>query len=216
MSVIKIENKSYTVEPLYQWDTDQVLEIRGLSLARVPEIHFSNVAMSRALVRPATMDVAGVIRVGVPNSLLQTSAALTVYLCDYEGSTFQTLYKLDIPVKARTKPEGYTFQDDAGEIYSFEALENMVYNAVYTLDSKYAEFTEQMESRCKSAESAALTSAVHASKAANSAAEAAAEAAAAAVTEALDAAILKSDIVEIVKVSELPAEPDSAVLYVVV
>ena len=215
MSVIKIENKNYTVEPLYQWDINQVLEVRGLSLARVPEIHFSNVAMSRAIVRQATMDAAGVIRVGVPNSLLQTSAALVVHLCDYEGSTFQTLYKLEVPVKARPKPEGYTFQDDAGEIYSFEALENMVYNAEHELRAQYEANSVALKA-AQDAASASANSAAASAASAKAAENAAAAAATEAAAEAVGNAILKSDIVEIVKVSELPEAPAANVLYVIV
>ena len=36
MATVKVEKNSYTVEPLYQWDKDQTLEIYGLSLASIP------------------------------------------------------------------------------------------------------------------------------------------------------------------------------------
>lgn len=130
MAVVKVENKTYTVDPLYQWDKNQALEIRGLSLAKVPELHFSNTLMDRAIPRPASMDAAGVITGQVPNSLLQKASRITVYVCTYEGSTFKTLYKLEIPVRARPMPSDYTFEDDAGEIYSFNALETQVANAL--------------------------------------------------------------------------------------
>ena len=71
MATVNVEKNSYKVEPLYQWDLNQQLEVYGLSLATVPEIHFTNVAMSRAIVRQARMDAAGVITVDIPNSLLQ-------------------------------------------------------------------------------------------------------------------------------------------------
>lgn len=128
MSVVKVEKNNYTVEPLYQWDLNQVLEIYGLSLAAIPEIHFTNVAMGAAIVRQAKMDSAGVVTVDVPNSLLQKPYKITAYVCGYHGATFETYYKIDIPVNARVMPSDYTLADDA-EVYSFKALENAVANA---------------------------------------------------------------------------------------
>lgn len=129
MASVKVEKGRYTVEPLYQWDQNQVLEVYGLSLASIPEIHFSNTAMDRAIVRQATMDAAGVVRVDIPNSLLQKSYTVNVYICTYTGGTFETLYKLEIPVKARTQPADYKLVNDP-EVYSFNALENQVVNAL--------------------------------------------------------------------------------------
>lgn len=121
----------YSVDPLYQWDLNQVLTIYGLSLTTIPEIHFTSSAMERAIVRQATMDDDGVITVNIPNSLLQKPYTITAYVCMYEGETFETLHKIDIPVKARKAPADYTFVDDADEIYSFKKLENMIADIPY-------------------------------------------------------------------------------------
>lgn len=128
MSIVKMQNNTYTVEALNQWDLNQVLRVYGLSLARVPEVHFSNMAMDRAIPRQATMDAAGVITVDIPNSLLQKPYTINAYICGYNGTTFETYYKLDIPVNKRPQPADYTLQDD-DEVYSFKALENAVVNA---------------------------------------------------------------------------------------
>jgi hypothetical protein len=141
MSSAIVKNGRYTVEPLYQWDVNQVLEIRGLSLPTRPEIHFTNASMERVIVRQSTMDDTGIITVDVPNSLLQKPYKITAYVCIYEGETFESLYTIDIPVKARKKPADYTIEYD-NEIYSFNKLENMVKTATVRYDeinTKYAE-----------------------------------------------------------------------------
>ena len=130
MANVTVQKDRYTVDPLYQWDLNQVLEIRGLSLPSIPEIHFTNEAMDRAIVRHANTDAAGVITVDVPNSLLQKPYKVKAYVCLYEGDTFETLYLIEIPVKARKKPIDYTLEDTDGEIYSFNALENAVVNSL--------------------------------------------------------------------------------------
>lgn len=126
--IVKVIKNTYTAEPLYQWDLNQVLRVYGLSLARVPEVHFTNQALGRAIVRQARMDARGVITVDVPNSLLQKPYTITAFICGYNGTTFETYHKLDIPVKKRPKPADYTLTNDP-EVYSFKALENAVANA---------------------------------------------------------------------------------------
>lgn len=137
MASLTVENNTYKVESLYQWDKNQVLTIYGLSLATIPEIHFTNEAMDRAIVRQASMDSAGVITVNIPDSLLQNPYKLTVYVCIYERDTFETVYKMTIPVKARKRPTDYTFSDADGEIYSFNTLENLVLNTVNNTKKDY-------------------------------------------------------------------------------
>ena len=130
---ITITGTRYSVNPLYQWDINQVLQIYGLSLSKIPEIHFTNNSMERAIVRQSTMDDAGVITVEVPNSLLQKPYPITAYVCIRDGDTFVTLYKIDIPVKARKEPSDYVFIDNGEDIYSFNQMENMVNNVVFNL-----------------------------------------------------------------------------------
>ena len=137
MNSVIVENNRYTVDPLYQWDINQVLEVRGLSLESIPEIHFTNEVMDRSIPRQATMNDAGIITVNIPNSLLQKPYAIKAHICIYEGDTFKTLYTISIPVKARKMPTDYTLENDE-EIYSFNALENLVNNTVATVNANYA------------------------------------------------------------------------------
>lgn len=125
MAIVKVENKTYTVDPLYQWDVNQDLVIRGLSFAAAPEIHFTNASMVRAVRVFSTMDAAGVITARIPNSLLQSSQKVKAHVCTREGDVFKTWYTIEAPVRARVKPADYTITDDP-EVYSFVALENLV------------------------------------------------------------------------------------------
>lgn len=156
MATVSVEKNICNVEPLYQWDLNQELVIYGLSLASIPEVHFSNALMGKALVRQATMDKAGVIRAEVPNSLLQKPYSVQAYVCVYEGDTFETVAKLDIPVKARNKPEDYTLEDDP-EVYSFNELENQVVNAlakVAEAEAAYKSATTALEDAVEEAAAA--------------------------------------------------------------
>ncbi len=148
MGDISITGSRYSVESLYQWDSNQTLVIYGLSLPKTPEIHFTNSSMEHAVVRQATMDDAGVVSVGVPNSLLQKALTLIVHVCIYEGETFKTLYTIEVPIKARKQPADYTFVDDANEIYSYNALEYKLNDTLADYDlaiAKYDEAVEELE-----------------------------------------------------------------------
>lgn len=133
MSNVIVKSNRYTVEPLYQWDLNQVLTIYGLSLASIPEIHFTNTGMDRAIVKQATMNDAGVISADVPNSLLQKPYTITAYVCIYEGDTFKSLYAIEIPVKARKKPGDYTLENDE-ELYSFNTMKNQILNLMSSIE----------------------------------------------------------------------------------
>ena len=138
MPKVTVTKDRYVIDnPLYQWDLNEVLEIRGLSLPSIPEIHFTNNVMERAIVRQASMDNAGVITVAIPNSLLQKPVPVVVYVCVYEGDTFTSQYKIEIPLKPRKQPTDYSFTDDQEEVYSFNALENQINNAMVYYDEKY-------------------------------------------------------------------------------
>lgn len=142
---ITVDKGKYTVESLYQWDINQVLEISGLSLPATPEIHFTNDTMDRAIVRRSTMDSAGIITVEIPNSLLQKPYTIKAYVCLYEGDTFRSLYQILIPVKARKKPADYTLEATDEEVYSFATLERKVYECVENTDKAILE----LDNTCK-------------------------------------------------------------------
>ena len=124
---------SYVVDSLYQWDLNQVLSVTGLNLPTVPEVHFSNANMDRAIVRQATM-MNHVISVGIPNSLLQEPLRIRAHIGIYEGGAFKVVEVVEIPVIARKRPNDYQIQDSDEEIYSFKALENEIANRVKLSD----------------------------------------------------------------------------------
>lgn len=117
----------YKTDSLYQWDLNQEMQVHGLDLAAAPEVHFSNSSMGRAIVRQATLS-GGVIRVDIPNSLLQEPLRVHAHIGTYVGRTFKTIELVEIPVIPRKRPDDYQIEDSDGELYSFKALENALVN----------------------------------------------------------------------------------------
>lgn len=127
MADLKIDKSRYTVDSLYQWDTNQELKIYGLSMVD-PEIHFTNEAMGGSIVVDCTVDESGVISVKVPNSLLQYKYSIVAYIAGFEGDTFKTYHKVTIPVKARKRPGDYTLSLSDNEVYSFKSMSDRITN----------------------------------------------------------------------------------------
>lgn len=190
MTIVKVEKNTYTVDPLYQWDLNQVLEIRGLSMAEVPEVHFTNDAAVRAIRRFATMDAAGVICAEVPNALLQTAGKIRALVCIREGEVFKTYHEIRIPVKARPQPADYTITDDQ-DIYSFTELENLVHENITKAEAA-ATSAAASAAQAVDVANAANTAANAATATAEAAAEVAAGIAATANAAATAAAEAKS------------------------
>lgn len=118
---------SYVTDSLYQWDINQVLSVTGLNLSVAPEVHFSNSNMDGAIVRQATLDN-HIVRVGIPNSLLQMPLTINAHIGVYEGDTFKVIELVQIPVIPKKRPLDYKVENSDEEIYSFEQLRNALNN----------------------------------------------------------------------------------------
>ena len=133
---------NYVTDSLYQWDVNQDLVINGLGLSMAPEIHFANANMNRAIVRRSSIDN-GVITVRIPNSLLQSALTIKAYIGVYEDETFKVIETVEIPVIGRAKPYDYTIMDEDEDIYSFNALEQLVYTSVEEINELYEKFNAE-------------------------------------------------------------------------
>lgn len=145
MSIVQIMNTVYKADPVYQWDKNQVLQIRGISVPSKPEIHFATSNMAKAIVRQADVDDEGVISVNVPNSILEKPYKITAYVCIYDGDKFNTLYAVDIPVIERYQPDDF-IPDTEEEIFSYKALHNRIENLL-TLSTQTEGNSELLDMR---------------------------------------------------------------------
>jgi hypothetical protein len=150
--------------------------------------------MVRAVRRFATMDAAGVIRVEVPNALLQQPYKIKALVCIREGEVFKTYREIHIPVKARPQPADYTITDD-DDIYSFLALETLVYESVAEVKASNAAAAAAAAQAVTTANAAAATAngIAGTANAANAAAQAANTAAQEAKTKSEEAVAAVSD-----------------------
>lgn len=144
MAEIIFKNGKFSIDkPLYQWDKNITLRIKGLSLPSTPEIHFSNSTMGGAIVKTATVED-DVVVVTIPNGLLQVINNLKVYVCFYQGEEFTTNYRFILEITPREKPGDYTLQDDE-DVYSFNELKALVESYKDQVDGKIQEAKTQID-----------------------------------------------------------------------
>lgn len=121
-----------------QWDINQKLKIvvydteSGL-LKNAPYIHFANVKSTEALVVRSTVEGTDTIVVDVPNSLLQESWPLLVYVYlndNLDAHSQKTIIKIEIPVHKRAKPSDYEYVENieriTAEVIKQEVAEEFV------------------------------------------------------------------------------------------
>ena len=98
-------------EELWQWDYGQKIQITGLNLPEIFEVHFSWKDLETAkVVTGATVD--GISTVDIPNAALQQKRMITayIYISDpEEGKTVNTIYMM---VNSRKAPEGFEIPED--------------------------------------------------------------------------------------------------------
>lgn len=121
-----------------QWDINQKLKIvvydadSGL-LKNAPYIHFANVKSTEALVVRSTVEGTDTIVVDVPNSLLQESWPLLVYVYlndNLDAHSQKTIIKIEIPVHKRAKPSDYEYVENIERITA-EVIKQEVTDTVY-------------------------------------------------------------------------------------
>ena len=121
-----------------QWDIDQKLKIVVYDaddnlLKNAPYVHFANVKSTEALVVRSTVEGTDTIIVEIPNSLLQESWPLLVYVYlndNLDAHSQKTIIKIEIPVHKRVKPSDYEYVENieriTAEVIKQEVTEEFV------------------------------------------------------------------------------------------
>lgn len=106
------------VGDVYQYDLGQVLCIKGLNLPKFVEIDFALQETGSTTESEVGITRNGVTEVEIPNHMLinnDTNANYMIYAFVYltDETSGETIRKIRISVKARSKPENFTAPEDA-------------------------------------------------------------------------------------------------------
>lgn len=121
MTVILNEPGSHTVaRGLWQWDYGQILRLKGPALPAAVEVHFSLTSVGKEAMVRIGVTRNGVTEVAIPDILLENRGTVvdyTIYAFVYavDEQAGQTMYRVDLPVKARPKPGKADVAKEKGE-----------------------------------------------------------------------------------------------------
>lgn len=124
-----------TVSGLWQWDYGRVLQIKGVELPSVVEVHYS-IDGSPGMTRIGVTND-GITEVPIPDSMLENNSVI----CDYviyayiyitDDTSGQTVKKINLLVKGRQKPESF---EKPEEIDMFHEVLNLVNDKVEKTES---------------------------------------------------------------------------------
>lgn len=131
--------------PLWQYDYGQILKIEGLALPETYEVHFSLTETGGTSVEQIG-DADGVI---IPDALLLAGTPIYAFIFLHTGADDgETEYKITIPVKARPK---------LSEEKPTPVQQDVITQAIATLNKAVEDTAEDAASAQESAESAALS-----------------------------------------------------------
>ena len=85
-------------DPAYQYDTGHALRLDGFALPDTYEAHFAHSETGNATVLHGCFGDT----FPVPDELFITAKAIFCWICYRDDRIFRTLYKITIPVKARS------------------------------------------------------------------------------------------------------------------
>lgn len=136
------------VGDVYQYDLGQVLCIKGLNLPKFVEIDFALQETGSTTESEVGITRNGVTEVEIPNHMLinnDTNANYMIYAFVYltDETSGETIRKIRISVKARSKPENFTAPEDVEIFHEAIKAVNESAERAETAEQKAAERAEQ-------------------------------------------------------------------------
>ena len=134
---------------LTQWDINRELRITGYDYTTTPIFHFAHNNDEEALTQIGVVD-GEYVKVSVPNILLQTAERIRVYIYIHENDIGTTVYKLDIPVDPKPKPNDYVYSDNTEVILLSELkaeLEEAIKSSQEKIDAKILEIDTSVDNK---------------------------------------------------------------------
>lgn len=136
------------VGDVYQYDLGQVLCIKGLNLPKFVEIDFALQETGSTTESEVGITRNGVTEVEIPNHMLinnDTNANYMIYAFVYltDETSGETIRKIRISVKARSKPENFTAPEDVEIFHEAIKVVNESAERAETAEKQAAQHAEQ-------------------------------------------------------------------------
>ena len=129
-------------EDVWQYDYGQVLQISGLSLPPVVEVHYANKGKDIALPQTGVTE-GGITTALIPNEILEEKGAFTAYIFVTDGESGETCYTINGYVNKRPPVEGFNAPEDQEILHAAVGAVNAAAERAESAETKATEAASQ-------------------------------------------------------------------------
>lgn len=129
-------------EDVWQYDYGQALQISGLSLPPVVEVHYANKGKDIALPQTGVTE-GGITTAPIPNEILEEKGAFTAYIFVTDGESGETCYTINGYVNKRPPVEGFNAPEDQEILHAAVGAVNAAAERAESAETKATEAANQ-------------------------------------------------------------------------
>lgn len=129
-------------EDVWQYDFGQVLQISGLSLPPVVEVHYANKGKDIALPQTGVTE-GGITTAPIPNEILEEKGAFTAYIFVTDGESGETCYTINGYVNKRPPVKGFNAPEDQEILHAAVGAVNAAAERAESAETKATEAAKQ-------------------------------------------------------------------------
>lgn len=129
-------------EDVWQYDFGQVLQIGGLSLPPVVEVHYANKGKDIALPQTGVTE-GGITTAPIPNEILEEKGSFTAYIFVTDGESGETCYTINGYVNKRPPVKGFNAPEDQEILHAAVGAVNAAAERAENAETKATEAAKQ-------------------------------------------------------------------------
>ena len=101
------------IDNLTQWDVNQTVYLRGVTVSKAPLVHFCNAKIDKAFSVQSSLLSDEIIYVKVPNILLQDRLPILLYVYQETGTdAYKSTYYAKIGINPKPQPDDYVYTEN--------------------------------------------------------------------------------------------------------
>lgn len=129
-------------EDVWQYDFGQILQIEGLPLPPVVEVHYANKGKDIALPQTGVTE-GGITTAPIPNEILEEKGAFTAYIFVTDGESGETCYTINGYVNKRPPVKGFNAPEDQEILHAAVGAVNAAAERAESAETKATEAAKQ-------------------------------------------------------------------------
>ena len=129
-------------DDVWQYDFGQVLQISGLSLPPVVEVHYANKGKDIALPQTGVTE-GGITTAPIPNEILEEKGSFTAYIFVTDGESGETCYTINGYVNKRPRVKGFNAPEDQEILHAAVGAVNAAAERAESAEAKATEAAKQ-------------------------------------------------------------------------